>query len=126
MGIIVIIDLDDYWLPTKEHPIHSIIVQNKIDEKIKNNLRVASYVTTTTEIFADEIKKLMIENPIDKPKMVQTSDFLSDEIIEGAQKLMGSSPKQQPQGQSQGQSVPGINMNSLKQMIRDTVSAKLS
>jgi glycosyltransferase involved in cell wall biosynthesis len=58
MGIIVIIDLDDYWLPTKEHPIHNIIVQNKIDEKIKNNLRAASYVTTTTDIFADEIKKL--------------------------------------------------------------------
>jgi glycosyltransferase involved in cell wall biosynthesis len=58
LGIIVIIDLDDYWLPTKEHPIHSIIVQNKIDEKIKANLRAASYVTTTTEIFADEIKKL--------------------------------------------------------------------
>jgi glycosyltransferase involved in cell wall biosynthesis len=58
IGIIVIIDLDDYWLPTKEHPIHSIIVQNKIDEKIKANLKVASYVTTTTEIFADEIKKL--------------------------------------------------------------------
>ncbi len=58
MGIIVIVDLDDYWLPTKEHPIHSIIVQNKIDEKIKANLKVASYVTTTTEIFAEEIKKL--------------------------------------------------------------------
>lgn len=58
IGIIVIVDLDDYWLPTKEHPIHSIIVQNKIDEKIKINLRAASYVTTTTEIFADEIKKL--------------------------------------------------------------------
>ena len=58
MGIIVIVDLDDYWLPTKEHPIHAIIVQNKIDEKIKANLKVASYVTTTTEIFAEEIKKL--------------------------------------------------------------------
>jgi glycosyltransferase involved in cell wall biosynthesis len=58
IGIIVIVDLDDYWLPTKEHPIHSIIVQNKIDEKIKINLKAASYVTTTTEIFADEIKKL--------------------------------------------------------------------
>jgi glycosyltransferase involved in cell wall biosynthesis len=58
MGIIVIVDLDDYWLPTKEHPIHSIIVQNKIDIKIKNNLKAASYVTTTTKIFAEEIKKL--------------------------------------------------------------------
>lgn len=58
IGIVVIIDLDDYWLPTKEHPIHSLIVQNKIDEKIKVNLKVASYVTTTTDIFAEEIKKL--------------------------------------------------------------------
>jgi glycosyltransferase involved in cell wall biosynthesis len=58
MGIIVIVDLDDYWLPTKEHPIHSIIVQHKIDEKIKANLKAASFVTTTTEIFAEEIKKL--------------------------------------------------------------------
>jgi glycosyltransferase involved in cell wall biosynthesis len=58
IGVIVIVDLDDYWLPTKEHPIHSIIVQNKIDEKIKANLKVASYVTTTTDIFAEEIMKL--------------------------------------------------------------------
>jgi glycosyltransferase involved in cell wall biosynthesis len=58
MGIIVIIDLDDYWLPTKEHPIHNIIVKHKIDEKIKANLKAASYVTTTTEIFSNEIKKL--------------------------------------------------------------------
>ena len=28
-GIIVIIDIDDYWLPTKEHPIHQLIVTNK-------------------------------------------------------------------------------------------------
>ena len=58
LGIIVIIDLDDYWLPTKEHPLHSIIVKNKVDEKIKANLKAASYVTTTTDIFANEIRKI--------------------------------------------------------------------
>jgi len=57
MGIVVIVDLDDYWLPGKEHPIHTLIVQDKIHEKIINNLKAASYVTTTTSIFADEIKK---------------------------------------------------------------------
>ncbi len=57
MGIIVIVDLDDYWLPTIEHPIHSIIVQNKIHEKIVANLKVASCVTTTTTLFANEIRK---------------------------------------------------------------------
>jgi hypothetical protein len=58
IGIIVIVDLDDYWLPGKEHPIHQLIVQEKIHEKIVANLKVASYVTTTTNIFADEIKKI--------------------------------------------------------------------
>jgi len=58
IGVIVIVDLDDYWLPGIEHPIHSLIVQEKINEKIMANLKVASCVTTTTNIFADEIKKL--------------------------------------------------------------------
>jgi glycosyltransferase involved in cell wall biosynthesis len=56
-GIIVIVDIDDYWLPTKEHPIQQLILQNKIHQKIVNNLKVASYVTTTTKLYADEIKK---------------------------------------------------------------------
>jgi glycosyltransferase involved in cell wall biosynthesis len=58
MGIITIDDIDDYWLPTKEHPIYDVIRFNKINEKITNNLRVAKYVTTTTTLFADEIMKL--------------------------------------------------------------------
>ena len=58
LGIITICDLDDYWMPGKEHPIHDIIKINKINEKIIANLRVAQYVTTTTTIFADEIKSI--------------------------------------------------------------------
>ena len=58
MGIVTIVDLDDYWMPGKEHPIHDIIRINKINEKIMANLKVSKYVTTTTTIFADEIKKL--------------------------------------------------------------------
>jgi glycosyltransferase involved in cell wall biosynthesis len=57
MGIPTIIDIDDYWLPTKEHPIHAIIKENKIHEKIIENLKAGQYITTTTTIFADEIKK---------------------------------------------------------------------
>jgi glycosyltransferase involved in cell wall biosynthesis len=58
MGIITICDIDDYWLPTKEHPLHQLIVQNKIHEKIVSNIKAAKYVTTTTEIYADEIRKI--------------------------------------------------------------------
>ena len=58
MGIITIADLDDYWLPTKEHPAHALVVKNELHKKIVDNLRAAKYVTTTTEIFAQEIKKI--------------------------------------------------------------------
>jgi len=58
LGIVTIMDLDDYWLPTKEHPVHQLVVQNKLHEKIMDNLKVAGHVTTTTSIFATEISKL--------------------------------------------------------------------
>ena len=58
MGIVTICDIDDYWMPGKEHPIHDIIRFNKINEKIVENIKVAKHVTTTTTLFADEIKKV--------------------------------------------------------------------
>lgn len=57
MGIITVCDIDDYWMPGKEHPIHDIIRVNKINEKIVASLKVSQYVTTTTNIFANEIRK---------------------------------------------------------------------
>lgn len=56
-GIITVGDLDDYWLPTKEHPIHQLIVSTKMHLKIIANLKACDYVTTTTELFAQEIRK---------------------------------------------------------------------
>jgi hypothetical protein len=58
MGIVTIMDLDDYWLPTREHPVHQLVIQHKLHEKIIANLKVAKYVTTTTSVFASEISKL--------------------------------------------------------------------
>jgi glycosyltransferase involved in cell wall biosynthesis len=57
MGIVTIMDLDDYWLPTKEHPVHQLVLQNKLHEKILANMKVAGNVITTTSIFATEILK---------------------------------------------------------------------
>lgn len=89
MGIVVIGDIDDYWLPTKEHPIQQLIIQNKIHEKILNNLKVCDYVITTTELFANEIKKynknvVVFPNAID-PKDPQFNEptLPSDKIRVG-------------------------------------------
>ena len=89
LGIIVIVDIDDYWLPTKEHPIHQLIIENKIHTKIVENLKAADYVTTTTELFANEIRKfnknvLVLPNAID-PKEPQFNEptLPSDKIRVG-------------------------------------------
>jgi glycosyltransferase involved in cell wall biosynthesis len=89
LGIIVIADIDDYWLPTKEHPIHQLIMENKIHTKIVENLKAADYVTTTTELFANEIRKfnknvLVLPNAID-PKEPQFNEptLPSDKIRVG-------------------------------------------
>ena len=75
IGIILVADIDDYWLPTKEHPIHQLIVENKMNQKIVDNLKASDYVITTTDIFANEIRKfnknvIVLPNAID-PKEPQ-------------------------------------------------------
>lgn len=57
MGITTIMDLDDYWAPGQHHPAYLIIKNSKMDEKILNNLKIAENITTTTDIFANEIAK---------------------------------------------------------------------
>lgn len=57
MGIVTIMDIDDYWMPTKEHPVYHLVNESKLNLKIVENIKASQYVTTTTEIFAQEIKK---------------------------------------------------------------------
>ena len=70
MGIITVMDLDDYWAPTKEHPAYELILRENLSNKIKENIKRSDYVTTTTPIFAKEISKynknvIVLPNSID-------------------------------------------------------------
>mgnify|MGYP000197487417 CR=1 FL=1 len=57
-GVITIMDIDDYWMPSKEHPAYQIIVKDGLPNKIMENIKRVDYVTTTTPIYAKEISKL--------------------------------------------------------------------
>ncbi len=72
-GIITIGDIDDYWMPTQEHPIYHLIQQHKLNEKIVKNLKEAEYVTTTTNLFANEIKKIN-KNVVVFPNAIDPSE----------------------------------------------------
>ena len=79
----------------------------------------------------DEIKKLMIEQPIVQPSSMNGGSVISDDVIEGAQRLMNlnrSSSDQQPQSvknlttnPQQQPSPSNFNMNEMKSMSRDVV-----
>ena len=57
LGIVSIMDIDDYWAPGTHHPAYLLIKNAELDKKILNNIKAAKNVTTTTEIFASEIAK---------------------------------------------------------------------
>jgi hypothetical protein len=116
--------VQSFEVPQSTYNIPQDIVSESIPS-IQQSIDISTPDRILNSKLPDEIKKLMIENPIDKPTMSTTNNFLSDEIIESAQKLMGTKKPQinenTPQRQNQGQNVSGIDMNVLKQMVRDTV-----
>ena len=83
----------------------------------------------------DEIKRLMIEHPIDKPNNMG-GPTLSNEVVEAAARLMKTDARgnvnesnvtRQPQSQyQQGQNTSGIDYSLLKSIIRDTITEVLT
>jgi glycosyltransferase involved in cell wall biosynthesis len=57
LGIVTIMDIDDYWAVGNHHPAYLLIKNSGLDKMILNNIKIAHNVTTTTSIYADEIKK---------------------------------------------------------------------
>ena len=80
----------------------------------------------------DEIKRLMIEHPIEQPTSMGGGATLSNDLVEKAARLMNTDargnqttqPKQVVREQSQPQ-LPNFNMKELKSMLREVVEEVL-
>lgn len=70
-GTKVVMDVDDYWILPNGHPLQRNYKENGYANNQLTLLRLVDYVTTTTPIFADKLKKsgvknvIVIENSID-------------------------------------------------------------
>jgi hypothetical protein len=76
----------------------------------------------------DEIKKLMMEHPIQQPTMGVGTGTLSNELVEKASRLMNTNAKgdliesKQPQRKQQPQqSNVGVDANVIRDIVRETV-----
>jgi glycosyltransferase involved in cell wall biosynthesis len=57
IGTKLIVDVDDYWVLDKTHPMYQYSVDTNLKEVTIQNLINADHVTTTTEVFKNEVKK---------------------------------------------------------------------
>lgn len=57
-NVTLVMDIDDYWYLDKSHPYYSISQERRLWEEILDNLKIADYVTTTSDYFAEEIRKV--------------------------------------------------------------------
>jgi hypothetical protein len=104
-------------------------------------MKVTSEVPTKDRILQsklpDEIKRLMMEHPIQQPTNMGGGSVLSDELVEKAARLMNNDvannvnpfqpKKQQVQESIKSQSInSNIDKNMLKDIIRETIEEVLS
>jgi len=110
-------NLPSEFLPQQEYKTTSYDSTMPLDEnKILNSK------------LPDEIKRLMIEQPIVQPNSMGGGTVLSDEIIEGASRLMKKEKlSEAPQTKTPKQKITethsssNINMGEIKNIIRDVV-----
>lgn len=83
-GVILIMDIDDFWMPAVTHPLFEVVKKEGLTEKIKEVVKKADYVTTTTDIFASHIKKinpnaLVIPNALNMDDKMWKSEVMPNE-----------------------------------------------
>lgn len=102
-----------------------MMAESQMPVQQPSQMRPASTDMIKGSKLPDEIKKLMIEHPITQPSFGSGGAVLSDDIVEGAARLMGrqknESPIQSNTPQRQPQSQNVFETTELKQMIRDVV-----
>ena len=94
-NITTVMDVDDYWEVGQFHPLFHLNKMNNSAQIIRENLPKADYVTTTTNLFANRLKKYnpnvkVFVNALDPEEMEKMKvDKKSDKIRIGY--IMGSS-----------------------------------
>ncbi len=106
-----------YNLPS-EFLQEASVPKTNITQPITNDRVMASKLP-------DEIKRLMIEHPIEVPNSMGGGSTLSNELVEKASKLMNLKGNPQPKEVIREQSQPSFNPSQLKDLLKEVVEEVL-
>ena len=109
------------------------IPQEYLSEEAVKQKQQVQYENSEDKILnsrlPDEIKRLMIEHPIQQPANTLNSSVLSNDLVERASRLMNvnangdyvNEPKQQRQINESKQTNVGFNVNEIRNIVKETV-----
>ena len=126
--------VDDYETPQASYNIPQEFLSEEamVQQKPIPQPQVATKDRIMNSKLPDEIKKLMMEHPIEQPTMgmASTNPTLSNDLVEKAARLMnvnaagakvgGGTQKQQPQSAGSG-----LSAQQIRQIVRETVEQVL-
>jgi hypothetical protein len=118
--------VEDFQVPSAKYnlPQEFLQEQQMSTPKVNSNIPMEDRIASSK--LPDEIKRLMMEHPIQQPTMgTATGSVLSNELVEKASRLMNTNAKgdvvreskttQRPQKQE------SLDMSGLKDLIRETM-----
>ena len=123
--------VESYEAPAAKYNLPQEFMQEQqMTRQTNSNVPMEDRIASSK--LPDEIKRLMMEHPIQQPTMgVNSGAVLSDDLVEKASRLMNSNVKGEPirESKSTKQSQPkqsiGIGADEIRDIIRETVEEVL-
>jgi len=118
--------VENYEAPAAKYNLPSDLLEDTRQSTQSKQYNLPMEDRIANSKLPDEIKKLMMEHPIQQPTMgMSTETVLSNDLIERASRLMNTSPKnnQITEGNPKQtkQSSVGLSKNDIRDIVRETV-----
>ena len=118
--------VENYEAPAAKYNLPSDLLEDTRQSTQPKQYNLPMEDRIANSKLPDEIKKLMMEHPIQQPNMgMSTETVLSNDLIERASRLMNTNPKnnQITEGNPKQtkQSSVGLSKNDIRDIVRETV-----
>jgi len=120
--------VEDYAAPQAKYNLPQEFMQESVNQSSSVNQQPITKDRVMSSKLPDEIKRLMIEHPINQPNSM-AGPSLSSDLIDKAARLMNLDAKGTPKGSQPNriveQSIPTQDLSTLKELLREVVEEVL-
>lgn len=120
--------VQDYEAPQAKYNLPQEFMQESVTQSVPSTQQPITKDRVMSSKLPDEIKRLMIEHPINQPNSM-AGPSLSNDLIDKAARLMNVDAKGTPKGPQPKrvaeQSIPTQDLSGLKELLREVVEEVL-